>query len=213
LQPALRFLQSHRFYSPTKLEDRMKLLTAELRASLPPLYAQEKVPDPIVHEIVLDEMNLTIPVYQSWRLNPQHWGALEGLEKTKVSAIFGDEQARLWRRSYDVRPPSLTPDDQRYPGHDPRYKNLSPGDLPLTESLKDSIERFFPYWHETIKPAVAEGKRVLIVAHLATARALLRFLANASDVDACDLLIPSGVPFVWELDDAVGPVSFRPLAL
>src|SRR5436853_2937206 len=112
--------------------------------------------------IALDEMDLLwIPVYKSWRLNERHYGALQGLNKAETAAKFGEDQVKIWRRSYDIPPPPLTPDDERYPGHDPRYRNLTAEELPLTECLKDTVARFLPYWHDSIAPAVREGRKVL----------------------------------------------------
>ena len=112
---------------------------------------------------VLDEMDLMwIPVHRSWRLNERHYGALQGLNKSETAAKFGEDQVKIWRRSYDIRPPALEPADERYPGHDPRYRSLTAAELPLTECLKDTVERFLPYWHGTIAPAVQAGQRVLI---------------------------------------------------
>ncbi len=132
--------------------------------------------------LALEEMDLMwIPEYKSWRLNERHCGALQGLNKAETAARYGLEQTRLWRRSYDVRPPALTPDDPRYPGHDPRYADLRPEELPLTECLKDTVRRFLPYWHEAIAPALRAGKRVLISAHGNSLRALVKYLDNIPD--------------------------------
>lgn len=152
--------------------------------------------------IVLEEMDLMwIPVYRSWRLNERHYGALQGLNKAEMAERRGIEQVKLWRRSYDVRPPALTPDDPRYPGKDPRYTDLGPHELPLTECLKDTVERFLPYWHETIAPAVKEGKRVLISAHGNSLRALVKYLDHVPDEEIVGLNIPTGIPLVYELED------------
>lgn len=157
--------------------------------------------------IVLEEMDLMwIPVYRSWRLNERHYGALQGLNKAEMAERHGIEQVKLWRRGYDVRPPALTPDDPRYPGNDPRYTSLSADELPLTECLKDTVERFLPYWHETIAPAVAEGKRVLISAHGNSLRALVKYLDNIPDDEIVDLNIPTGIPLVYELEDDMTPI-------
>jgi 2,3-bisphosphoglycerate-dependent phosphoglycerate mutase len=157
--------------------------------------------------IVLDEMDLMwIPVHRSWRLNERHYGALQGLNKSETAAKFGEEQVKIWRRSYDVRPPALEPDDARYPGRDPRYAGLSRSELPLAECLKDTVERFLPYWHETIAPAVASGQRVLIAAHGNSLRALVKYLDNVSDQDIVALNIPTGMPLVYELDDRLKPI-------
>jgi 2,3-bisphosphoglycerate-dependent phosphoglycerate mutase len=130
--------------------------------------------------LVMDEMEQTwIPVYRHWRLNERHYGALQGLNKAETAEKYGDEQVLIWRRSYDTPPPELKPDDPRYPGNDPRYKNMDPKDIPLTECLKDTVERFLPYWHDTIVPDVRAGKKVLICAHGNSLRALVKYLDNA----------------------------------
>jgi len=157
--------------------------------------------------IVLEEMDLMwIPVYRSWRLNERHYGALQGLNKAEMAERHGLEQVKLWRRSYEVRPPALTPDDPRYPGNDPRYANLSAEELPLTECLKDTVERFLPYWHETIAPVVRDGKQVLISAHGNSLRALVKYLDNIPDDKILDLNIPTGIPLVYELEDDLTPI-------
>ena len=157
--------------------------------------------------IVLDGMDLMwIPVHRSWRLNERHYGALQGLNKSETAEKFGEEQVKIWRRSYDIPPPSLEASDPRYPGHDPRYKNLSSEELPLTECLKDTVERFLPYWHGTIAPAVREGRKVLIAAHGNSLRALVKYLDNVSDEEIVALNIPTGMPLVYELDDALKPL-------
>jgi 2,3-bisphosphoglycerate-dependent phosphoglycerate mutase len=157
--------------------------------------------------IVLDVMDLMwIPVYRSWRLNERHYGALQGLNKSDTAAKFGEEQVLMWRRSYDVRPPSLEKADERYPGNDPKYKDLDGKDLPLTESLKDTSNRVLPYWHEVIVPAIKVGQRVLISAHGNSLRALVKHLDNISDEDMLNLNIPTGIPFVYELGDSLKPI-------
>ena len=157
--------------------------------------------------IVLDEMDLMwIPVYRSWRLNERHYGALQGLNKSETAAKFGEDQVKVWRRSYDIRPPALERSDERYPGHDLRYRGLDVTELPLTECLKDTVERFLPYWHGTIAPAVREGQRVLIAAHGNSLRALVKYLDNVSDEEIVSLNIPTGMPLVYELDDALKPL-------
>jgi 2,3-bisphosphoglycerate-dependent phosphoglycerate mutase len=156
--------------------------------------------------IVLEQMDLMwIPVHRSWRLNERHYGALQGLNKAETAAKHGMEQTQVWRRSYDVRPPALAPDDERHPGRDPRYAALAPAELPLTECLKDTVERFLPYWHETIAPAVRVGQRVLIAAHGNSLRALVKYLDGISDADAVGLNIPTGIPLVYELADDLTP--------
>ena len=157
---------------------------------------------------VLDETDLMwIPVHRSWRLNERHYGALQGLNKAETAAKFGEDQVKIWRRSYDVPPPVLTPDDERYPGRDPRYKGLTPAELPLTECLKDTVARFLPLWHETIAPAVQSGHRVLIAAHGNSLRALVKYLDNISETDIVELNIPTGMPLVYELDDNLKPLK------
>ena len=157
--------------------------------------------------LVLEEMGLTsIPVFQSWRLNERHYGALQGLNKSEMAARYGEQQILQWRRSYDVRPPALTAEDERHPGRDPRYASLKPEELPLTECLKDTVARFLPYWHETISPAVREGKRVLIAAHGNSLRALVKHLDAISDTAIVELNIPTGIPLVYELADDLAPV-------
>ncbi len=157
--------------------------------------------------LVLDEMDLMwIPIVNSWRLNERHYGGLQGLNKSEMAAKYGEEQVLIWRRSYDIRPPALDPSDERYPGHDPRYRDLTPEQLPLTECLKDTVERFLPLWHETIAPAVRSGKRVVIAAHGNSLRALVKYLDNVSDQDIIGVNIPTGIPLVYELEDDLTPV-------
>lgn len=157
--------------------------------------------------IVLDEMDLMwLPVHNHWRLNERHYGALQGLNKAETAARHGEAQVKLWRRSYDVRPPALTRDDPQFPGHDRRYAHVPPDELPLTECLKDTVERFLPLWHETIAPAVRRGQRVLITAHGNSLRALVKYLDNISDADIVDLNIPTGIPLVYELDEDLRPI-------
>ena len=142
-----------------------------------------------------------IPVHRSWRLNERHYGALQGLNKAETAAKFGEDQVKIWRRSYDIPPPELTVEDARYPGHDMRYKGLSQQELPLTECLKDTVARFLPLWHETIAPAIQSGQRVIIAAHGNSLRALVKYLDNVSEKDIVELNIPTGMPLVYELDD------------
>jgi 2,3-bisphosphoglycerate-dependent phosphoglycerate mutase len=157
--------------------------------------------------IVLEQMDqMWIPVHNTWRLNERHYGALQGLNKAETAAKHGMEQTNIWRRSYDVPPPSLTPDDPRHPSRDPRYAGLAPSDLPLTECLKDTVARFLPYWHETVAPAVRAGQRVLIAAHGNSLRALVKYLDNIPDADIVGLNIPTGIPLVYELTDELKPV-------
>jgi len=158
--------------------------------------------------IVLDKMDLMwIPIYNSWRLNERHYGALQGLNKAETSEKFGEDQVKVWRRSYDIPPPALEKTDPRYPGNDPRYKDLDEKDIPLTESLKDTVARFLPYWHETIAPTIKSGKRVVIAAHGNSLRALVKYLDNISDSDIVELNIPTGIPLVYELDDDLKPIK------
>ena len=158
--------------------------------------------------IVLDEMDLMwIPVHRSWRLNERHYGALQGLNKAETAAKFGEDQVKVWRRSYDIRPPALTSDDERFPGRDPRYQGLTTEELPLTECLKDTVARFLPYWHGTIAPAVREGRRVLVAAHGNSLRALVKYLDNISDQAIVELNIPTGMPLVYELDSDLKPLN------
>jgi 2,3-bisphosphoglycerate-dependent phosphoglycerate mutase len=153
---------------------------------------------------VLDQ--LWLPVTKSWRLNERHYGALQGLNKAETAAKHGDAQVLIWRRSYDIPPPPLDVSDERHPSHDPRYRSLSPNELPATESLKDTVERFLPYWHSTIAPDIQAGTRVLIAAHGNSLRALVKHLDNVSDADIVELNIPTGIPLVYELDDQLKPV-------
>lgn len=158
--------------------------------------------------IVLEDMDLMwIPVHRSWRLNERHYGALQGLNKLETVQKFGDEQVLSWRRSYDIRPPALKEDDQRFPGNDPRYKDLSPQELPLTECLKDTVDRFLPYWHEVIAPALRQGKRIIIAAHGNSLRALVKYLDGVGDAEIVKLNIPTGIPLVYELDDELKPIK------
>ena len=149
---------------------------------------------------------LWIPVEKSWRLNERHYGALQGLNKAETAAKHGDAQTKIWRRSYDIPPPALTIDDPRHPSHDPRYAGLTASELPLTESLKDTVARFLPYWHGTIAPAIASGKRVLIAAHGNSLRALVKYLDNVSEPDIVELNIPTGIPLVYDLDEHLHPI-------
>lgn len=152
--------------------------------------------------LTLDGMDLMwIPVYNSWRLNERHYGALQGLNKSETAAKYGEKQVLIWRRSYDIPPMALDRSDSRYPGNDARYKDLALKDLPLTECLKDTVDRFLPYWHEKIAPEVKSGKRLIIVAHGNSLRALVKYLDNISDEKITDLNIPTGMPLVYELDD------------
>jgi 2,3-bisphosphoglycerate-dependent phosphoglycerate mutase len=157
--------------------------------------------------ITLDQMDLMwIPVHRSWRLNERHYGALQGLNKAETSEKFGEEQVKLWRRSYAVPPPALEPGDPRFPGHDPRYRGLADAELPRTECLKDTVARVMPYWEGVIAPAVGAGERVLVAAHGNSLRALVKYLDDMSDDDIVGLNIPTGIPLVYELDDRIRPI-------
>lgn len=157
---------------------------------------------------VMDVMDLMwIPVHRSWRLNERHYGALQGLDKKETALFHGDEQVHLWRRSYDAVPPALNFEDNRFPGKDPRYKNLSFDEVPRTESLKSTVERVMPYWENSIKPSLRAGNRVLISAHGNSLRALVKHLDNLSDQDIVDLEIPTGKPLVYLLDGKMHPVE------
>jgi 2,3-bisphosphoglycerate-dependent phosphoglycerate mutase len=152
--------------------------------------------------IALQTMDMVwIPILNSWRLNERHYGALQGLNKAETAEKYGDEQVLIWRRSYDTQPPKLTKDDERYPGFDRRYADLTPEELPLSECLKDTVVRFLPYWNDEIVPVIKSGKRVLIVAHGNSLRALVKYLDHVSDDEIVGLNIPTGVPLVYELDD------------
>lgn len=158
--------------------------------------------------VTLDEMDqMWIPIQHTWQLNERHYGALQGLNKAETAAKYSDEQVLIWRRSYDIRPPALTPDDERYPGADPRYKNLDQDDIPLTECLKDTVARFLPYWNTTIAPQVSAGKSVIIVAHGNSLRALVKYLDNMSEEEILNCNIPTGIPLVYELDDNLKPLQ------
>jgi len=158
--------------------------------------------------IVLDEMDaMWIPVERSWRLNERHYGALQGLNKAETAEKFGEKQVHIWRRCYAVPPPALTVNDPRHPGRDPRYASLRSAELPLTECLKDTVERFLPYWRRVIAPRVAAGKSVLIVAHGNSLRALVKHLDRIGDEEIPDLNIPTGIPLVYELDGRLRPIG------
>ena len=158
--------------------------------------------------IALDSLDqLWLPVEKHWRLNERHYGALQGLNKAETAEKHGEAQVKIWRRSYDIPPPPLTADDPRHAGRDPRYAGLSPSEIPLTESLKDTVDRFLPYWHGSIEPAIRDGRRVLIAAHGNSLRALVKYLDDMSDDAIVGLNIPTGIPLVYELDDALRPVK------
>jgi 2,3-bisphosphoglycerate-dependent phosphoglycerate mutase len=152
--------------------------------------------------IIMEELDMVwLPVYRSWRLNERHYGALQGLDKKKTAEEMGTEQVHRWRRGYDVRPPALSLDDERHPRFDPRYTQLQPEQLPATESLKDTLARVLPYWHEVITPALKRGRRILISAHGNSLRALVKYLDHISDDEIPSLNIPTGFPLVYELDE------------
>ncbi len=158
--------------------------------------------------ITLDELDLMwIPVIRNWRLNERHYGALQGLNKAETAQKYGEEQIKIWRRSYDTQPPALEKTDERYPGNDPHYANLTEEELPLTECLKDTVARFMPYWEETIAPTIKSGKKVLIAAHGNSLRALVKYLDNVSEEEIVGLNIPTGIPLVYELDDDLKPIK------
>jgi 2,3-bisphosphoglycerate-dependent phosphoglycerate mutase len=157
--------------------------------------------------LALDEMDLMwIPVFKTWRLNERHYGALQGLNKRETVERHGEEQVKLWRRSYNIRPPALAPDDPGAPGRDPRYGELQRSEIPLAECLKDTVARVLPYWNETIAPAVRTGRRVLIASHGNSLRALVKHLDKVSDDQIIGLNIPTGIPLVYELNDDLTPI-------
>ncbi len=157
--------------------------------------------------MILDELDeLWIPIERSWRLNERHYGSLQGLNKGETAAKFGDDQVLIWRRSYDVPPPALEKSDERFPGHDRRYKDVPEADLPLTECLKDTVDRVLPYWHSEIAPAVKRGEKVLVTAHGNTLRAMVKYFDNLSEEEVLALNIPTGIPLVYELDDDLKPI-------
>ena len=158
--------------------------------------------------IVLEELDCQwLPVERDWRLNERHYGALQGLNKAETAAKHGEEQVKIWRRSYDIPPPALALDDERHPRFDRRYAGLDPQVLPLTESLKDTVARFLPYWHETIAPTITSGKRVVIAAHGNSLRALVKYLDDMSEAAILELNIPTGIPLVYKLDAALKPIE------
>jgi 2,3-bisphosphoglycerate-dependent phosphoglycerate mutase len=158
--------------------------------------------------LALEELDQTwVPVHREWRLNERHYGALQGLNKAETAAKHGEDQVLIWRRSYDVPPPSLDPDDERHPGKDRRYANLPAENLPLSECLKDTVDRFMPLWQDTIAPVVQEGKSVLIVAHGNSLRALVKYLDGVSEDDIVGLNIPTGMPLVYDLDADLKPLD------
>jgi 2,3-bisphosphoglycerate-dependent phosphoglycerate mutase len=161
-------------------------------------------------ELTLDVMGRQyLPVRRSWRLNERHYGALQGLNKKETAAEHGDQQVLIWRRSYDVSPPALEPDDERHPKHDPRYSELPPDLIPATECLKDVVVRMLPYWHDVIVPDLRSGRLPIVVAHGNSIRALVKHLDHVSDEEIVDLNIPTGVPLLYELDQDLHPISSR----
>jgi len=159
-------------------------------------------------DLCLAEMNLTnVPIKYNWRLNERHYGALQGLNKSETAKKYGDEQVLVWRRSYNIPPPSLNLNDKRHPRFDDLYSNLRHSELPDSECLKDTVDRFLPIWHEAIAPNIQTGKKVLIVAHGNSLRALVKYLDNISDAEIIGLNIPTGVPLVYELDDQLNPIN------
>ena len=158
-------------------------------------------------ELVLKEMNVNVPIYYSYRLNERHYGALQGLNKDETRKKYGEEQVHIWRRSYDVRPPMLTIDDPRYPGNDPLYKDLSKDELPLTECLKDTLDRVLPYYNNEIKTHLLKGENVLIVAHGNSIRSIIKYIENISDEDIMNVEIPTAVPYIYELDNELNIIN------
>jgi 2,3-bisphosphoglycerate-dependent phosphoglycerate mutase len=157
--------------------------------------------------LALDELDeLWLPVERSWRLNERHYGALQGLNKAETAARHGEDQVKIWRRAYAIAPPPLAPDDERNPARDQRYGNVPREQLPLTESLQDTVARFLPYWHESIAPRITSGSRVLIAAHGNSLRALVKYLDGISDAAIVELNIPTGIPLVYELDADLKPI-------
>lgn len=152
-------------------------------------------------DIVLKEMNLNIKIESSYRLNERHYGALQGLNKDEMKKKYGEKQVHIWRRSYDVRPPMLSKDDERYPGNDIKYKDLTEEELPLTECLKDTLERVLPYYENNIKSHLQNNEDVLIVAHGNSLRSIVKYLEKISDEDIMSFEIPTGVPYIYEMDE------------
>ena len=158
--------------------------------------------------IALDGLDqMWIPVEKNWRLNERHYGDLQGLNKAETAAKHGDAKVLEWRRSYDIPPPPLALDDERHPSRDPRYAGLAAADLPLAESLKETVARFLPYWHGTIAPSITAGKRVIVAAHGNSLRALVKYLDNISEAEIVELNIPTGIPLVYELDAELKPLG------
>lgn len=158
--------------------------------------------------LALEEMDqLWIPWIKNWRLNERHYGALQGLNKAETAAKHGEDKVKMWRRSYDVPPPELEKSDPRFPGNQRMYNDVDVKEIPTTECLKDTVERFLPFWHDTIAPAIKEGRRVLIAAHGNSLRALVKYLDNMSDEEIISLNIPTGIPLVYELDENLKPIK------
>lgn len=158
--------------------------------------------------ITLDELDqMWLPIENSWRLNERHYGALQGLNKAETAKEYGEKQVHAWRRSYTTPPPALKKEDPRYPGHDLRYAGVDDADLPTTESLQNTVQRFLPYWESTIAPAIRSGKRVILVAHGNSLRALVKYMDGISDDDIVGLNIPTGIPLVYELDEDLAPLT------
>ncbi|HOA13883.1 MAG TPA: 2,3-diphosphoglycerate-dependent phosphoglycerate mutase [Myxococcota bacterium] len=155
----------------------------------------------------LDQM--WIPVVNHWRLNERHYGALQGLNKAETAELHGEDKVKVWRRSYDIPPPPLESTDPRFPGNDRRYAGLTQDELPLTESLKLTVDRFVPYFEDTIAPMIKSGRRVIIAAHGNSLRALVKYLDDISDADITELNIPTGIPLLYELDENLRPISSR----
>lgn len=173
-------------------------------------YAYTSVLKRAIHTLwnILDQIDQQwLPVEKNWRLNERHYGALQGLDKAETAAKYGDDQVKLWRRGFEITPPELTKDDSRYPGHDPRYANLQPSELPVTESLATTIERVVPYWEEVIKPRVQKGEKVIIAAHGNSLRALVKHLDKMSEDEILELNIPTAVPLVYEFDENMKPIK------
>ena len=158
-------------------------------------------------DIILKEMNLNIPIKYSWKLNERHYGALQGLNKDETKQKYGEEQVKLWRRSADVRPPELSIDDPRYPGNDPKYKDLTKDELPKTENLIDTIKRVVEYWNSDIKKDLSNGKKIIIVAHGNSLRGLMKYLDNLSDSEVMELEIKTGAPICYELNDDISVIK------
>ncbi len=156
---------------------------------------------------ILDEMDLDIPVYKSYKLNERHYGALQGLNKKETGEKYGEEQLKLWRRSMDVRPPELSKDDARYPGNDPKYKQLSEDELPTTENLRDTIKRVVEYWNSDIRDKILNNKKIIIVAHGNSLRGLMKYLDNMSDEEVINLELETGNPVCYELDENLKPIK------